>query len=118
MLTILSYELSADDIASLRKNCIKIEGMLMKLRDSEESVDSLRVQKYSGAMMQWIYDAVVRMAVEDKQMGYCKGVEYVCLGVVVAYPCFDLQAYDTILHHLMYTVGLRELYLQGFPYYF
>ena len=90
----------------------------MRLGECSGNVDGERVKEYSGAMMQWIYDAVVRLAVEDKQMGYCKGVEYVCLGVVVAYPCYNLEAYDAILHHLMYRVGLRELYLEGFPYYF
>ena len=69
-------------------------------------------------MMQWIYDTLVRVAVEDKQIGYCKGIEYVCLGVVVAYPDYDPQAYSCTFDYLMNRVGLRQLYLEGFPFYF
>jgi hypothetical protein len=68
--------------------------------------------------MQWIYDTLIRYAIEDQEVRYCKGLEYICLGIVVSYPEFDLPKYSQIFQHFMHVNGFRELYLEGSPRFF
>jgi hypothetical protein len=73
---------------------------------------------YEKEIMQWIYDSLIRYAIEDQQVRYCKGLEYICLGVVIAYPLFDLAKYSQLLHHFLNVNGFRELYQEGSPRFF
>jgi hypothetical protein len=68
--------------------------------------------------MQWVYDSLMRYALDDPQVRYCKGLEYVCLGVVVAFPRFDPPKYSQLLYHFLQRNAFRELYQEGSPRFF
>lgn len=68
--------------------------------------------------MQWVYDALMRYALEDQQVRYCKGLEYICLGIVLAFPRVDLAKYSQLLHHFLIRHAFRELYQEGSPRFF
>lgn len=63
--------------------------------------------------MQWIYDSLMRLAIEDRQVRYCKGLQYICLGVVIAYPEFNLAKYSQLFRHFLSIKGFRQLYQDG-----
>lgn len=71
------------------------------------STDALRVYTHEKEIMQWIYDSLMRYAIEDQQVRYCKGLEYICLGIVVAYPFLDLPKYSQLLHHFLHHNSFR-----------
>jgi hypothetical protein len=119
ILTILSYELAEEEVRSLKKNVLKMHKVVKAIGgERASSCDALRVWQHEKEIMQWIYDSLMRYAIEDQQVRYCKGLEYVCLGIVVAYPEFDLPKYSQLLHHFLYLNGFRELYQEGSPRFF
>jgi hypothetical protein len=52
----------------------------------DRNSDALRLHQHEKEIMQWIYDTLIRYAIEDQEVRYCKGLEYICLGIVVSYP--------------------------------
>lgn len=85
--------------------------MLKLLTDQRLSnPDALRLYIHEKEIMQWIYDSLIRYAIEDQQVRYCKGLEYVCLGIVVAYPKFEVAKYSQLLNHFLNVNGFKELY--------
>ena len=119
IITILSYELSQNQMSNLRKSAFKINKVLKQIEEYKDSnVDAMRIVQHEKEIMQWIYDTLMRFAVHDQQIRYCKGIQYVCLGIIVAYPQFNLNKYTQLFYHFMNIHRFRELYLEGSPKYF
>jgi hypothetical protein len=59
-----------------------------------------------------------RCALDFKQIRYCKGLEYLCLGVVLSYPEINTVKYTQLFYHFMREVDMWELYLEGSPRYY
>ena len=93
--------------------------MLKQLTEQRSSnPDALRLSINEKEIIQWIYDSLIRCAIEDQQVRYCKGLEYICLGIVVAYPKFDVAKYSQLLNHFLSINGFKELYYEGSPRFF
>jgi hypothetical protein len=106
-------------VRSLKQNVLKLHKVVRAIGEHRGgNLDALRVWQNEKEIMQWVYDSLMRYAIEDQQVRYCKGLEYVCLGIVVAYPRFDLPKYSQLLHHFLQGHSFRELYQEGSPRFF
>lgn len=56
--------------------------------------------------------------IDFKQIRYCKGLEYLCIGVIFSYPCIDIAKYSQLFYHFLRENQFWELYLEGSPRYY
>lgn len=116
-LNLLSSELKEEELTSFKKNMLKLQKVVRKMGESE-TPDGVRLREKEKEIMQWMYDALISYALIDPQLRYTKGLEYICLGVVVSYPLFDPPKLTQLLHHFLTVLSFRELFLEGSPRYF
>lgn len=62
-------------MSNLRKSAFKINKVLKQIEEYKDSnVDAMRIVQHEKEIMQWIYDTLMRFAVHDQQIRYCKGI--------------------------------------------
>ena len=109
-----NQQLSKEDLKNIEEGAKKAS-KLLKMYSSHKEYDENKLKRDEGKIKEWMLTTLIEYALEDTQVKYCKGLQYICLGIAVSLPEFQPTKCKQIFRHYMFTLKLRQLFLEGSP---
>ena len=125
----LEKELPKSELSALKKGVEKSSKVLKNILDSNLQQKQIKLspawihhikilKKRQEQLMQWMERMLQRCAIDFQQIRYCKGLQYICIGIIFSYPEVNIAKYSQVFYHILSFCNFDQLYLEGSPRYY